>query len=99
MLQISTQQRPEPQRAWEISSATEFYAACIGFLRRQFFPLVFMLLVSLGLGVAYIWMSELRYTGRATLIIDAPKIQLIQSQPPVGDSAMNSAAVDTQIEI
>jgi polysaccharide biosynthesis transport protein len=99
MLQISTQQRTEQQRAWEISSPAEFYAVCIGFLRRQSFLLVFMLLVSLGLGVAYIWVSEPRYTGRATLIIDAPKIQLFQSQPPAGDSAMSSATVDTQIEI
>jgi succinoglycan biosynthesis transport protein ExoP len=103
MLQIGTQQRTEQQRAWEISSAAEFYAGCIGFLRRQFFPLVFMLLLSLALGVAYIRISEPRYTGNATLIVDVPKIQLIQSQLPGGDSsidsAMSSATVATQIEI
>ena len=99
MLQISTEQRTEQQGAWEALSAAEFYALCIGFLRRRFFLLWFMLLVSLGLGVAYIWVTEPRYTGRATLIIDAPKIQLVQSQPPAGDSAMSSATVDTQIEI
>ena len=103
MLQIGTQQRTEQQRAWEISSAAEFYAGCIGFLRRRFFPLVFMLLLSLALGVAYIQISEPHYTGNATLIVDVPKIQLIQSQLRVGDSsidsAMSSATVDTQIEI
>jgi polysaccharide biosynthesis transport protein len=100
MLQISSQQRTEKQRPWEISSAAEFYAGCIGFLRRQFSPLVLMLLVSLALGVAYIWVTEPRYTSRATLIIDAPKIQLFQSQqPPAGDSAMSTATVDTQIEV
>jgi succinoglycan biosynthesis transport protein ExoP len=95
MLQIATQQRTEQQRGWEAPSAAEFYIIFIGFLRRQLFLLVFMLLFSLVLGVTYIWMSEPRYTGRATLIIDAPKI--FQSQ--VGDSGMSSATVDTQIEI
>src|SRR6516165_8633336 len=100
MLQISTQHQTEQKCAWEESSAAEFYAACIGFLRRQFFPLLCMLLFSLVVGIAYIWISEPRYTSRVTLIIGAPKVQFFQSQSPAaGDSAMSSATVDTQIEI
>jgi succinoglycan biosynthesis transport protein ExoP len=100
MLQIATPHQTEQKRAWEASSAAEFYAACIGFLRRQLFPLVCMLLFSLVVGIAYIWISEPRYTSRATLIIGAPKVQFFQSQSPAaGDSAMSSATVDTQIEI
>jgi polysaccharide biosynthesis transport protein len=100
MLQLTTHPQTERHRhAWATPSAAEFYAACIGFLRRQFPTLVFFWLLSLVLGVTYILMSEPRYTGHATLIIETPKIQLFQSQPLLSDSAMSSASVDTQIEV
>jgi len=99
MLQISNQRDIEYQRDSQPASAAEFYAAAIGFLRRRFSTILFVFVLSLIIGVVYIFASELRYTSLATLIIETPKIQLVQSQLPVGDSAMNSASVDTQIEI
>ena len=100
MLQITSQNRTEQGRGWEASSsAAEFYAASIGFLRRQFPIITFVLLLCIGVGVVYILTSESHYTGRAVLIVETPKIQLLQSQAPLSDPAMSSASVDTQIEI
>src|SRR5690242_9641951 len=98
MLQIA-QLQTEQQGPWDGGSAAEFYASFIGFLRRRFPTLVLFLLLSLVAGVIYIFVSEPRYTGRSTLIIETPRVQLFQSQPPVGDVAMSSATVDTQLEI
>ncbi len=100
MLQLASQQQSEQSRhPGEALSATEFYASCIGFLRRRFPVLILALLLSLAAGSLYVLFSEVRYTGRATLIIETPKVQLFQSQAPIGDSAMSSSTVDTQIEI
>lgn len=99
MLQITSQHRTEQGRRWEAPSAAEFYAASIGFLRRQLPIIIFVLLLCMGVGVAYILISEPYYTGRAVLIVETPKIQLFQSQTPLSDPALSSASIDTQIEI
>jgi succinoglycan biosynthesis transport protein ExoP len=99
MLQITSQHGTEQSRTWKASSAAEFYAASIGFLRRRFFIITFVFLLCIGLGVVYILTSEPHYTGRAVLIVETPKIQLFQSQAPLSDPSLSSASVDTQIEI
>jgi succinoglycan biosynthesis transport protein ExoP len=99
MLQLSNQQQIEHQRYRQAPSAAEFYAAATGFLKRQFYTIAFVFLISVVLGVVYILIAEARYTGHATLVVDTPKIQLFQTQAPVTDSAVTSATVDTQIEI
>ena len=99
MLQITSQHHTEQGHAWGASSAAEFYAAAIGFLRRQFTVITFVLLLCLAAGGAYILVTEPRYTGHAILIVEMPKIQLFQGQAPVGGSALDSASVDTQIQI
>ncbi len=99
MLQITRDGQPDHQRGWETLSATEFYAAFIGFLRRQFAAIALVFVLSLAAGIAYILVTEARYTGRATLIMETPKLQLVPTQVPIGDGALSSASVDTQIEV
>ncbi len=99
MLQIPQHHLTEDRRPWETASAAEFYSSCIGFLRRRLPILILFVVLGAAAGVAYIFLSEQRYTGRATLIIETPKVQLFQSQPPVGGAGISSATVDTQLEI
>ena len=99
MLQANNLRWAEQQRASQATSAVEFYAASIGFLRRQFAIIVATFLVSLGIGVVYIFLCQPYYSGRAILIVDAPKTQFFQSQSPLGDAPIDSATVDTQIQI
>jgi polysaccharide biosynthesis transport protein len=99
MLQTDNLHRAGQRGAWEGLSAAEFYAACIGFFRRQFSTIKFALLLSLILGAIYIFATPPQYTARAILIVDTPKIQLFQSQSPLVGAPLDSATVDTQIEV
>lgn len=101
MLQTGHVQRFEPslyQRPDGPPSAAEFYTECIGFLRRRFGIIAFSLLASAALGAGYLYAAHPVYTGRALLIIDAPKVQVYQAQS-AQDGPVNSATVDTQIQI
>jgi polysaccharide biosynthesis transport protein len=100
MLQIS-KPRPVAEQglpASEFASAAEFYAAIVAFLRRQFPIIIFVLLVFLALGVVYIVTAAPRFTGRAVLVIDTHKTQFLQAST-IGDLPIDTASVDTQIEI
>lgn len=99
MLQANNLRWAEQQRFSPVASAAEFYAASIGFLRRQFTTILLTLLFALVIGVIYIVFCQPYYSGRAILIVDAAKTQFFQSQSPLGDSSIDSATVDTQIQI
>jgi polysaccharide biosynthesis transport protein len=100
MLQVDNLRRIEQQTPRdEFLTLAEFYVAAVGFLRRQFSVIMSALLVSLLLGAVYIFASPAIYTGRATLIVDASKTQLFQSQQSRGSLPVISAIVDTQIQI
>jgi polysaccharide biosynthesis transport protein len=102
MLQTGHLQRlepsPSPYQRRADPSASEFYTECIGFLRRRFRIIAFSLLASAVLGAAYLYAAHPIYTGRALLIVDAPKVQVYQAQSSQ-DGPVNSATVDTQIQI
>lgn len=92
-------ERPEQVTYPEATSASEFYASCVGFLRRQFLVILLAVAAASMLGILYIWTTPARYIGRAMLIVDAPQTQFFQSQSAVGSSPIDSATVDTQIQI
>jgi succinoglycan biosynthesis transport protein ExoP len=100
MLQIN-KSRLVPEQATaasEFVSPAELYAAVAGFVRRQFRVIAFVLLLSLALGAAYLFTAPARYTAHAVLVIDTHKTQFSQ-QSPLGDLPIDSATIDTQIEI
>lgn len=99
MLQVNSLRWAEQQRLSQNASAAEFYAASIGFLRRQFLAIVLTLLLSLVVGAVYILTCPRYYTGHAILIVDAPKTQFFQSQSSPREVPIDSATVDTQIQI
>jgi succinoglycan biosynthesis transport protein ExoP len=101
MLQIN-KSRLVPEQApsaSEFVSPAEIYAAIIGFVRRQFSVIVFVALFTLALGAVYLFTAPPRYTGHAVLVIDTHQSQFFQAQSQFGNAPMDSAAVDTQIEI
>jgi polysaccharide biosynthesis transport protein len=78
----------------------ELYAELISFLRRQSSVLIVVLLATLGCGVIYLLTATPRYAGHAVIVIDPHKTQLFQQNAsPLSDSPIDSATVDTQIEI
>ncbi|MFZ0423993.1 MAG: AAA family ATPase [Xanthobacteraceae bacterium] len=101
MLQIN-KSRLVPEQAVQASefvSPAELYAAIVGFVRREFSVIVFVLLFTLGLGSVYLFTAPPRYTGHAVLVIDTHNSQFFKAESPFGDAPMDSATVDTQIEI
>ena len=83
----------------ELVSPAQLYASAIGFVRRQYSVIVFVSFLSLVLGTVYIFTSTPRYTAHAILVIDTHKPQFLQSEPQTSAAPIESAAVDTQIEI
>ena len=103
MLQVNKSRLAGDQGASapEFLSPTELYAATIAFLHRQFSVILIVLFCMLAAGVGYLLTAAPRYTGNAVLVIDTHKPQMFQgqSQAQVADLPIDSAVVDTQIEI
>jgi polysaccharide biosynthesis transport protein len=102
MLQINNKSPLAEQQSSpvpEFVSPAELYASAIGFVRRQYSVITFVSFLSLVLGTVYIFTSTPRYTAHAILVIDTHKPQFLQSDPQVTPTPIESAAVDTQIEI
>jgi succinoglycan biosynthesis transport protein ExoP len=101
MLQIN-KPRPEAEQGApgsEFISPAELYSSVVGFLRRQFRVIAFVALLALALGAVYVFTSPSMYTARAVMLIDTHKTQVFQQQSPLGDLPIDSATVDTQLEI
>ncbi|MBV9407020.1 MAG: AAA family ATPase, partial [Acidobacteriaceae bacterium] len=72
----------------------------LGFVRRRFSAIAFTVVLMLALATLYIVTAPPRFTGHAVLMIDTHKSQVFQQQQsPLGDLPIDSATVDTQIEI
>jgi polysaccharide biosynthesis transport protein len=82
----------------EFLSARALYTAVEGFFQRQFPIILFISVLTLGLAAAYLATAPARYTGHAVMVIDTHKNQLFQ-QAPIADVPVDSATVDTQLEI
>ena len=68
-------------------------------MRRQFSIIVFAVLCCLALGAVYLFTATPLFTAHAVLVIDTHKVQSWQTISPLGDMPMDSASVDTQIQI
>jgi succinoglycan biosynthesis transport protein ExoP len=100
MLQIDKPPLAVAERttASEFTSSAELLASWNGFIRRQFPVVLFVALLTFGVGLAYVSTTPPRYTGEAKLIIDTRRLQQFQ-QPALGEVPVDSAAVESQIEI
>jgi polysaccharide biosynthesis transport protein len=102
MLQINNKPRLETEQGApgsEFISPAELYASVVGFLWRQFRVIAFVALLALALGAVYVFTAPSMYTARAVMVIDTHKTQVFQQQSPLGDLPIDSATVDTQLEI
>jgi len=95
VISVAERAAPEP----ELISPRQLYTAIEGFLRRQHPLIAFLLLLSVGLGAVYLMTTPPKYTSHTILVIDPHKTALFRQQSPLGDLPMDSATVDTQIEI
>jgi polysaccharide biosynthesis transport protein len=101
MLQINKPRLVPEQGALspEFISPAELYALLVGFVRRQYRVIAFVVLLVFALGAVNVFTSPPRYTGHAVMVIDTHKTQTFQQQSPLGDLPIDSPTVDTQLEI
>ena len=83
----------------EMLSAAETFQHIVSFVRRQFPGIVFVTLLSIALGVIYLITARPSFTADAQLIIDAHKVQVFQQQSILGDIPIDTAQVESQVEV
>jgi polysaccharide biosynthesis transport protein len=71
-----------------------------GFIRRQFPIFVFVVACAIALGLVYLITTPASYTSHAMLLIDSSKLRVLRQQDaPLGDVPIDTAQVETQVEI
>ena len=83
----------------QVASSTEAVKGLLGFLHRQYRLILAIVAASLCFGLLYMIATPSSYTATATLIIDTRKNQLFQQQSVLGDIPIDSAAVESQVQI
>ncbi len=90
----------EPESAPEGTSIPEMIGAVLGFLRRRMWLILFTFVVVSALGEAVVLkLIQPKFMATATIFFDNRKYQLFQHQTMVGDTSIDSYAMESQIEI
>ena len=80
-------------------SPADLFSALTSLARRRAGLIVLIFGLSVVCGAIYLRVTPARYLAQASLIIDTRKSQLFSQQSVVGESAIDSATVDSQIEV
>jgi polysaccharide biosynthesis transport protein len=101
MLQI---RNPEPLARFSTATATaisprDLLASLSSLARRRFGIIVLIFSVCVMCGAIYLYVAAPKFLAQASILIDTRKTQLFQQQSVVGDSTIDSSAVDSQIEV
>src|SRR3984893_17414294 len=90
-------EREGPEDSIPLSEVVE---QLTGFIRRQFPIFVFVVACAIALGLVYLITTPASYTSHAMLLIDSSKLRVLHQQDePLGDVPIDSAQVETQVEI
>lgn len=81
-------------------SLAELYEQAIGFARRQYPIIIFFLACAIALGFVYLFTTAKQYTAHALLLMDTTKTRVLQqNQQAFGELPLDTAQVETQIEL
>lgn len=80
-------------------SPAQTLTSYIDIVRRQFPTVVAIVSACVILAVLYLFTAAPQFTSTASMVIDTRKVQLFQQQSVLGDIAVDSATVETQVEI
>ena len=91
----------EPESAEpEPASIPELIEFVVGFIRRRILIILFAIITVTAVGEAIVLkIIPAKFLATATIFIDNRKYQMFQHQTMVGDTSINSYAVESQIEI
>ena len=100
MLEVNKQSVvPDREIDQGVSSPAEDLTTYINIIRRQFPIIILIVACTTALGLTYLITATPKYTATARMIIDTHKVHLFQQQPMLGDLPVDSAAVETQVEV
>jgi succinoglycan biosynthesis transport protein ExoP len=101
MLQFNKAQSgiPRDTRSDESFASQEALQSLMGLIRRQLPVIVFVVLFTTALGTIYAMTARPSFTAQAQLLIDARKLQVFQQQSILGDVPIDTAQVESQVEI
>lgn len=68
-------------------------------IRRQFPTIVAIVSACVIVALLYLFTAAPQFTSTAAMVIDTRKVQLFQQQSVLGDIAVDSATIETQVEI
>ncbi|WP_407192941.1 polysaccharide biosynthesis tyrosine autokinase [Bradyrhizobium sp. STM 3566] len=74
-------------------------ASYLSIIRRQFPTMIAILSACVIVALVYLFTAIPQYTSTASMVIDTRKVQLFQQQSMLGDVAIDSSTVETQVEI
>jgi succinoglycan biosynthesis transport protein ExoP len=101
MLQLNKTQyeiNREPM-APEMLSGADTLQLFVSFIRRQFSIILFVTLLAATLSVIYLITARPSFTAQAQLMIDTRKMQIFQQQSILGDIPIDTAQVESQVEV
>ncbi|MCK1663451.1 polysaccharide biosynthesis tyrosine autokinase [Bradyrhizobium sp. 151] len=81
------------------SSPAQTLTSYVDIIRRQFPTIVAIVSACVILAVLYLFTAAPQFSSTASMVIDTRKVQLFQQQSVLGDVAVDSATVETQVEI
>ena len=82
------------------ASTRELIDNLFGILRRQYPIIILISACAIALSLVYLFTTPKQYTAHALLLIDQTKMRVFQQQEQVlGDQPLDSAQVETQIEL
>src|SRR5450631_2514665 len=83
----------------DIASLHDLFSATKSVVLRQYPIMLAVLLLTVILGGLYILTATREYTSTANLIIDSRKINMMQQSTAAADVPIESAMIDSQVEI
>ncbi|PSO16476.1 polysaccharide biosynthesis tyrosine autokinase [Bradyrhizobium sp. MOS003] len=92
---ISSSNREYP----EVGGSPNTLVHYLEVVRRQYLAMLAVVLGCMILALLYLFTAVPRFTSTVSMVIDTRKVQLFQQQSVLGDVAIDSATVETQVEI
>ena len=83
----------------EENSPAELFEQLLGIVRRQYAVILFVGVLTMALALIYVVTATPRFMAVATMFIDRGKVQPFSQQQLLIDSPIDSAAIESQIEI
>jgi polysaccharide biosynthesis transport protein len=84
--------------SWAQPSPADTLSLAVGFVRRQFLIVLFVLPLAVGLAAVYLYITPPLYSAKASILIDTGKVQVLPKSI-LGDGPIGSPMVDSQVEI